>query len=57
MGGKWVGVRRDKVRGALPRIPAGGERDRKQRGEGKPEAFDFLGFSMSAGKTGTGAML
>jgi RNA-directed DNA polymerase len=32
------------------------ERDRKRRGEGKPEAFDFLGFTHISGK-GTGAML
>jgi hypothetical protein len=28
------------------------ERDRKQRGEGKPEAFDFLGFSVLQKFTG-----
>jgi hypothetical protein len=26
------------------------ERDREQRGEGKPETFDFLGFTHISGK-------
>src|SRR6516162_8268333 len=30
------------------------ERDRKQRGEGKPEAFDFLGFTHISGKDRNG---
>jgi RNA-directed DNA polymerase len=31
------------------------ERSRKQRGEGKPETFDFLGFTHISGKTRNGA--
>src|SRR4051795_10484189 len=31
------------------------ERDRKQRGEGKPEAFDFLGFTHISGKDRNGS--
>ncbi|MGH9398643.1 MAG: reverse transcriptase domain-containing protein, partial [Terriglobia bacterium] len=31
------------------------ERNRKQRGEGKPETFDFLGFTHMCGKTRRGA--
>ena len=31
------------------------ERDRKRRGEGKPEAFDFLGFTHISGKDRNGA--
>src|SRR5690349_17766669 len=30
------------------------ERDRKRRGEGKPEAFDFLGFTHISGKDRNG---
>jgi RNA-directed DNA polymerase len=29
------------------------ERDRKKRGEGKPETFDFLGFTHIGGTNGT----
>ena len=31
------------------------ERDRKQRGEGKPETFDFLGFTHISGKDRNGS--
>jgi len=30
------------------------EHNRKRRGEGKPETFDFLGFTHSGGKTRRG---
>jgi hypothetical protein len=30
--------------------------DRQRRGEGKPETFDFLGFTHICGKTGSGAL-
>jgi RNA-directed DNA polymerase len=33
------------------------EQNRKRRGEGKPETFDFLGFTHISGKNGTGLML
>ncbi len=32
------------------------EQNRKQRGEGKPETFDFLGFTHISGKDRTGAL-
>ena len=32
------------------------EQNRKGRGEGKPETFDFLGFTHISGKNGTGLM-
>ena len=31
------------------------EQNRKQRGEGKPETFDFLGFTHISGKNGNGS--
>ena len=30
------------------------EQNRKRRGEGKPETFDFLGFTHISGKNGNG---
>ncbi len=32
------------------------EQNRKRKGEGKPERFDFWGSRTSAGKTGTGTL-